>query len=173
MHILVTGHLGYVGPGVVAALKAVGHRVTGADIGYFRECIDPEQKTIAADRELCVDVRDIAIRNLNGIDAIVHLAGLSNDPLGELNPELTADINHRASIALARMGQQAGVGRFVFASSCSIYGAAGPAALDETARFKPEFRLMPPPKWPASGIWRRWRSPALRRFSFASQQRSV
>ena len=138
MHILVTGHLGYVGPGVVAALKAAGHRVTGADIGYFRECIDPEQKTIAADRELCVDVRDIAIRDLNGIDAIVHLAGLSNDPLGELNPELTANINHRASIALARMGQQAGVGRFVFASSCSIYGAAGPAALDETARFKPE-----------------------------------
>ncbi len=140
MHVLVTGHLGYVGPGVVAAPKEAGHRVTGLDVGYFRECIDVNQKTIAADREIVADVRDVTDRDLEGVDAIVHLAGLSNDPLGQLNPALTAMINHDATIRIARAAKKIGVRRFVFASSCSIYGASGEASamLDESAQFKPE-----------------------------------
>lgn len=139
-HILVTGHLGYVGPGVVAALKEVGHKVTGLDVGFFRECIDDKQKTVPVDREIVADVRDIDARVLEGVDAIVHLAGLSNDPLGKLNPELTAIINHRSTVRLAQAAKDVGVRRFIFASSCSIYGAAGDStvALDESASFAPE-----------------------------------
>ena len=140
MHVLVTGHLGYVGPGVVAALKQAGHRVTGLDIGYFKECIDPGQVIVAPDRTIVADVRDVSARDLEGIEAIVHLAGLSNDPLGQLNPALTGMINHDATIGLAKLARSAGVGRFIFASSCSIYGASGDAsqALDENAQFRPE-----------------------------------
>jgi nucleoside-diphosphate-sugar epimerase len=140
MHVLVTGHLGYVGPGVVTALKEAGHRVTGLDVGYFRECIDPDQKAIRADQEIVADVRDVTAQNLEGVDAIVHLAGLSNDPLGQLNPGLTMAINHDATIRVANLAKQNGVRRFIFASSCSIYGAAGAAtqALDESAQFNPE-----------------------------------
>jgi nucleoside-diphosphate-sugar epimerase len=139
MHVLVTGHLGYVGPYVVATLKDAGHRVTGLDVGYFRECIDDLPKFASADHELIVDIRDASSGELNGIDAIVHLAGLSNDPLGQLNPALTAAINHDATMQLAASARKAGVDRFVFASSCSIYGAAGNAAvLNEEAVQKPE-----------------------------------
>src|SRR6185436_8286268 len=94
MHVLVTGHLGYVGPGVIGSLKEAGHRVTGLDIGYFRECVDATRLPVQADRELTMDIRDVSAGVLEGIDAIVHLAGLSNDPLGQLHPELTSAINH-------------------------------------------------------------------------------
>lgn len=139
-HILVTGHLGYVGPGVIATLKEAGHCVTGLDIGYFRECIDERLGVVPVDREIIADVRDVDGRVLEGVDAIVHLAGLSNDPLGKLNPELTAIINHQSTVRIAEAAKSAGVRRFIFASSCSIYGAAGDAAaaLDETAKFAPE-----------------------------------
>jgi nucleoside-diphosphate-sugar epimerase len=139
MHILVTGHLGYVGPSVVAELKQAGHRVTGLDVGYFRDCVDPSLRPSEVDAEISIDIRDVSPRALDGVDAIVHLAGLSNDPLGQLVPELTAAINHTASIRLARMARAAGIGRFVFASSCSLYGAAGNAfqALDEGAMLRP------------------------------------
>jgi nucleoside-diphosphate-sugar epimerase len=140
MHVIVTGHLGYVGPGVVAALKEAGHFVTGLDIGYFRECIDVSQKTVPTDRDIIADVRDVVGRDLEGADAVVHLAGLSNDPLGQLNPTLTATINHEATMRVAKAAKAAGIRRFVFASSCSIYGAAANAlqTLDENAQFKPE-----------------------------------
>lgn len=138
MHILVTGHLGYVGPAVIAELKQAGHRVTGLDVGYFRECVDPALRQSKPDAELIVDVRDVASPALRGVDAIVHLAGLSNDPLGQLVPELTAAINHAGTIRLARMARAAGVARFVFASSCSLYGAGDTSrALDENAELRP------------------------------------
>lgn len=139
MHVLVTGHLGYVGPSVIAELKGAGHRVTGLDVGYFRECLDPATRPREVDAEICADIRDFEPRFLTGIDAIVHLAGLSNDPLGQLVPELTAAINHAATVRLARSARAAGVRRFIFASSCSLYGAAGDAsrALDEGAELRP------------------------------------
>jgi nucleoside-diphosphate-sugar epimerase len=140
MKVLVTGHLGYVGPVVIAALKDAGHRVVGLDVGYFRDCVDPALGGVDADSELCMDIRDVTGRELDGVDAIVHLAGLSNDPLGALDPRLTAAINHEATIRLARAARSGGVGRFVFASSCSIYGAGSNAAqaLDESASFNPQ-----------------------------------
>ncbi|HJU19497.1 MAG TPA: NAD(P)-dependent oxidoreductase [Stellaceae bacterium] len=138
MKIIVTGHLGFIGPVVVRLLKEAGHRVTGLDIGYFRECLPPGSRAVAPDREIVRDIREVEAGDLDGADAIIHLAALSNDPMGELDPELTYDINHRSSVRLAKLARQAGVGRFVFSSSCSIYGAAGgEGALDETAPFNP------------------------------------
>jgi nucleoside-diphosphate-sugar epimerase len=139
MHVLVTGHLGYVGPAVLAELKGAGHRVTGLDIGYFGECVDGGLPQAKPDAEVRADMRDVRPETLSGIDAIVHLAGLSNDPLGQLVPELTAAINHDATLRLAGLARAAGVTRFVFASSCSSYGAAGDsaAALDESAELRP------------------------------------
>lgn len=140
MHILVTGHLGYVGPAVVARLKEAGHRVTGLDVGYFRDCIDTRLRAAAPDAELTIDIRDVATRDLKHVDAIVHLSGLSNDPLGQLDPALTMAINHAATLRLARLAKECGVGRFIFASSCSMYGASGDASrpLDESAPLRPE-----------------------------------
>lgn len=139
-HVLVTGHEGYVGPGVIEALKEAGHQVTGLDVGYFSGCVDDRQKLVQPDRMIVSDVRDVTAADLVGADAIVHLAGLSNDPMGELDSNLTEAINHEATIQIAKAAKSAGVRRFIFASSCSIYGAAGGAAkaLDESATFKPE-----------------------------------
>jgi nucleoside-diphosphate-sugar epimerase len=138
MRVLVTGHLGFIGPILTRVLRQAGHRVTGLDIGYFRECLRPGCADIPPDREIVRDVREVQSADVDRIDAVVHLAALSNDPMGELDPELTYDINHRATVRLARLAKAAGVGRFVFSSSCSIYGAAGgEAALDETAPLNP------------------------------------
>jgi len=118
--------------------KARGHQVVGLDIGYFEDCLVNPDPTALPDRQIRRDIRDVGPEDLDGIDAVIHLAGLSNDPMGELNPRLTHDINTAGSQALARLAKRAGVGRFVFASSCSIYGAAGGAeALDETAPLGP------------------------------------
>lgn len=139
MRVLVTGHQGYVGPEVVAALKSRGHSVVGLDSGYFQDCVDDRLPLVAPDAEIACDMRDVERRMLEGANAVVHLAGLSNDPLGKLVPELTSSINHAATVRLAHLAIEAGVARFVFASSCSLYGASADVQvpLDETAQMRP------------------------------------
>lgn len=133
MRVLVTGHRGYIGAVMVPLLRARGHEVVGLDAGYFDEHVFAE--TEAGDRR---ELRDVTDQALEGMDAVIHLAALSNDPLGALDEEWTAAINHRASVALARAAKQAGVQRFLFSSSCSVYGAADEATLlDEDAACRP------------------------------------
>lgn len=123
MRVLITGHLGYIGPAMIRLFKEAGHWVTGLDTGYFRGCAT-QTRSIAPDAEISRDVRDITIEDVGGFDCIVHLAALSNDPLGQIAPALTKQINHEATVRTARLARRAGVGRFIFASSCSLYGAA-------------------------------------------------
>lgn len=134
--VLVTGHDGYIGQVLVPMLQEAGHDVVGLDSFYFEDCIFPgePQLTCPAIRK---DIRDVTIEDVAGFDAVMHLAGLSNDPLGDFEPEATYEINHRASVHLARLAKAAGVGRYIFSSSCSNYGAAGDDYLDETASFNP------------------------------------
>jgi nucleoside-diphosphate-sugar epimerase len=135
MKVLVTGHKGYIGSVLVPMLLERGHDVTGLDSDLFAECTYTGEP--ARIPEHLGDVRDAPASVLAGKDAVIHLAGLSNDPLGDYDPSLTDDINHLASVRMARMAKQAGVPRFLFASSCSTYGASGDHFLDETARFNP------------------------------------
>ena len=122
MKVLVTGHHGYIGSVLAPLVAAAGHEVTGLDAFYYRGCDlgPPVDWRPALER----DVRDVAVSDLAGFDAVVHLAALSNDPVGDLNPSWTYDINLDGSVDLARRAKEAGVERFVFASSCSMYGAA-------------------------------------------------
>lgn len=135
MKVLVTGHRGYIGVEMVSVLRAAGHEIVGLDTGYYDECDfrSPPDDT----PNLNVDLRDITAAPLRGFDAIIHLAALSNDPLGNVNPELTYDINLHASVRLASAAKEAGVSRFLFSSSCSLYGAGGDGFLDENAAFNP------------------------------------
>jgi nucleoside-diphosphate-sugar epimerase len=133
--ILVTGHRGYIGTVLVPMLLARGHEIVGSDIDIFAECT--YALDLPAVPDLGKDIRDIGSADLRGFDAVVHLAGLSNDPLGNYRTELTDEINHRAAAALATAARKAGVRRFVFASSCSNYGAAGSDFLTEQAAFNP------------------------------------
>jgi nucleoside-diphosphate-sugar epimerase len=135
MKALVTGHLGYIGSVMVPKLQAAGVQVTGLDSGLFADCLLGDAP--AAVPELRKDIRDVEAADLEGFDAVIHLAALSNDPLGNINAEHTFAINHLASVQLARLAKQAGVARFVFASSCSLYGVAGDAMLTEEAAFHP------------------------------------
>lgn len=135
MRILVTGHDGYIGSAVTPALKAAGHDVVGLDVFYYERCgLEQGPSAVPAFR---VDVRDIRHEQLAGFDAVVHLAALSNDPLGDLDAELTRDINLRGTVRLAEAAKRAGVERFVFASSCSMYGAYADAPVDEEAELMP------------------------------------
>jgi nucleoside-diphosphate-sugar epimerase len=136
MRILVTGHNGYIGCALVSVLVRAGHEVTGLDNCLFEDCtLGPDTHSVRTIRK---DVRDVEAADLKGFDAIIHLAGISNDPLGDLNPECTFDINHKASVRLAKIAKQVGVERFLFSSSCSNYGAAGgDQILDEHAEFNP------------------------------------
>ena len=135
MRILVTGHKGYIGTVMVPMLLGAGHDVVGLDSDLFR------QSTFAPGLhdvpELRLDLRDVERTHLEGFEAVIHLAGLSNDPLGDLNPQLTYDINHAASVHLARLARDAGASRFLYSSSCSSYGAAGDHLVDETAELSP------------------------------------
>lgn len=135
MKILITGHLGYIGAEMVPTLLAAGHDITGLDTGLFDECDFVEPPVPMP--ELRLDIRDITPEHLRGFDAVLHLAALSNDPLGNINANLTYDINLDASVRLAESAKAAGVSRFLFASSCSLYGAGGGELLDETAAFNP------------------------------------
>lgn len=139
--ILVTGNLGYVGPGVVKALRAAypHARITGLDTGYFAHCLTgvdalPERHL---DSQILADVRRPPAGALSGVDTLVHLAAISNDPIGNLYQDATLEINHSASVALARSARDAGVSRFVFASSCSVYGATGDEARTERSDLAP------------------------------------
>jgi nucleoside-diphosphate-sugar epimerase len=136
MKVLVTGNQGYIGTILVPLLQAAGHQVVGLDSGLFeRDTLGPAP---AEPPMIELDVRDAQVEHLQGFDAVMHLAGISNDPLGDFNPEVTYGINYRASVRLARLAKQAGVPRFLFASSCSLYGAAGSLGLiDENAPFNP------------------------------------
>ncbi len=125
MRVLVTGHRGYIGTVMVPMLLEAGHEVTGYDSDLYERCTFAAGGALAAVPALRKDVRDATAGDLEGFDAVIHLAALSNDPLGDLDPEITYDINHRASVRLATLAKRAGVGRFLFASSCSNYGCAG------------------------------------------------
>jgi nucleoside-diphosphate-sugar epimerase len=136
VRVLVTGHHGYIGSVVVGSLLEAGHDVTGLDTYFYDGCDLTDDAADVPALEL--DVRDVGIRDLDGFDAVVHLAGLSNDPVGDLDPALTLEINFEATVALAEAARAAGVSRFVFASSCSMYGASGDGrAVDETAPQQP------------------------------------
>jgi nucleoside-diphosphate-sugar epimerase len=135
MRILLTGHKGYIGAVAGPALRSAGHEVTGLDTDLYANCDFGEMSPITP--EISKDLRDLTTADLVGFDAVVHLAALSNDPLGNLNSQLTYDINHIASVQLAGLAKAAGVGRFVFASSCSTYGAAGDDFLNETSPLNP------------------------------------
>lgn len=136
MRVLVTGHQGYIGSVLTPRLVAAGHDVVGLDVGLFAECTlgdfdDPVHRR-------AVDLRDVHPEDCAGVDAVIHLGAICNDPIGNLNPDLTYDVNHRATIRLATAAKTVGVKRFLFSSSCSLYGAGvDDALLDETAGFAP------------------------------------
>ena len=135
MKVLLTGSHGYIGAILAPMLEAEGHEVTGIDSDLYRACTFgegfPEIPLIKK------DIRDVQIQDLKGFDAILHLAGLSNDPLGDLNPTLTFEINHQASVRLAELAKQAGIKRYIFSSSCSNYGSAGDNMVNEESAFNP------------------------------------
>jgi len=136
MRVMVTGHDGYIGTVLVPMLQRHGHEVVGVDSMLFEDCVFG-QRIARADREYRCDVRELTAAHLDGVDAVIHLAGMSNDPAGDLNPEATFAVNHRASTRLAELAKDAGVQRFLFSSSCSTYGAHGDSYLDESAEFLP------------------------------------
>jgi nucleoside-diphosphate-sugar epimerase len=135
MRVLVTGHKGYIGTVLVPMLLAEGHEVFGIDSDLYEQSTFGEG--IQEIPELKKDIRDVEASDLEGIDAILHLAGLSNDPLGNLNPQLTDEINHLASVKLARLAKSVGIERYIFSSSCSNYGAGGEDMLNEESPFNP------------------------------------
>ncbi|MEM9519784.1 MAG: SDR family oxidoreductase [Actinomycetota bacterium] len=137
MRVLVTGSDGYIGSILCPMLQRAGHEVAGLDTGLFQHMTFGVSSSGEAPGTTWGDVRDVAHEVFAGIDAVVHLAALSNDPLGNVNPDLTYGINERASVRMAEMAKASGVSRFVFASSCSLYGAGDGSLLDETAAFNP------------------------------------
>jgi nucleoside-diphosphate-sugar epimerase len=135
MRVILTGHKGYIGSVMVPMLLAEGHEVVGIDSDIFAECAF--QESLATIPEIKKDIRDVKPADLEGFDAVIHLAAISNDPIGNLNPQLTYEINHLASVHLARVAKEVGCSRYLYSSSCSIYGAAGDDALNEEATFNP------------------------------------
>jgi nucleoside-diphosphate-sugar epimerase len=137
MKIFLTGHLGYIGTVMTPMLQAAGHDVTGCDRDFYGRCTFTQGGTIASVPTIHKDIRDLQRSDLEGFDAVIHLAALSNDPLSNLNRDTTYAINHRGSVHVAETAKSAGVGRFVMASSCSNYGLAGDDLIDETGELNP------------------------------------
>jgi nucleoside-diphosphate-sugar epimerase len=135
VRVLLTGHQGYLGTVMAPRLAAAGHTVVGLDSGWFAPCILGPAPADPTGYQ--VDLREVGPEHVSDVDAVVHLAALSNDPLGSLEPELTFDINHRASVRLAQLAADAGVSRFLYASTCSVYGAAGDGLVNEDAPLRP------------------------------------
>ncbi len=135
MKVLLTGSQGYLGTVMAPILRTDGHEVTGLDSGLFADRV--LGRAVKDPPTLTTDLRDVTVEQLRGFDAVIHLAALSNDPLGSLAPEITYDINHAASSRLARLAKEAGVSRFLYASTCSVYGAAGDGLVDEEAPLNP------------------------------------
>lgn len=135
MKVCITGNRGYIGAVMTPMFLAAGHDVVGLDTDLYRECTfgDPPAAVPTLDK----DIRDVDAADLAGFDAVVHLAALSNDPLGNLDRELTLSINYHGSVHLAHMAKHAGVPRFLYSSSCSLYGAGGDEMLTEEAEFRP------------------------------------
>lgn len=136
MRVLVTGSEGYIGTVLTPYLLARGHDVVGMDTGFHRvgwlyNGVDRSPPSIAK------DIRQVTIDDLRGFDAVVHLAELSNDPVGALNPDITFEINHLGSVRLATLAREAGVERFIYMSSCSVYGAAGDSFSTEASEVHP------------------------------------
>jgi nucleoside-diphosphate-sugar epimerase len=135
MRVLITGNKGYIGPAMTSVLREARHEVAGLDSGLFDECqLEPDTNTAPT---LTCDVRAVSVSDLRGFDAIVHLANLSNDPLGTLDARLTHEINVEATVRLARLAREAGVSRFVNSSSCSVYGDAVEPWVDELTQPRP------------------------------------
>ena len=135
MRVLVTGHNGYIGSVLVPVLEQAEHDVVGLDSDLFAPCtFGSGEPTVPS---LRVDVRDVATEDFAAFDAVIHLAAVCNDPVGDLNPQATYEINHLASVRVAEKAKEAGVTRFLFSSSCSLYGKAGDEMLDETSAFAP------------------------------------
>lgn len=141
MKVLITGNMGYIGPTVADRLHESypGCSVVGVDTGYFGHCLtgSPVLPEVVIDAQFFQDIRELDESVLEGVDAVIHLAAISNDPMGKAFEEVTADINHRSSVSLAKRAKEAGVKRFVFASSCSVYGYAEGDARDETSELNP------------------------------------
>jgi nucleoside-diphosphate-sugar epimerase len=135
MKVLMTGHRGYIGSVMAPQFRRAGHTVVGLDNCLFEGCTFGDGPEEFPERR--ADLRDVRRADLEGFDAVVHLAALSNDPLGNVNPDCTYDINHLASVRLAERAKEAGVPRFIYASSCSLYGVAGDEPVTETAAFNP------------------------------------
>jgi nucleoside-diphosphate-sugar epimerase len=135
MKIFVTGHRGYIGTHLVDILKQEGHSVIGCDIGLFESC--NWEPMVAPDSELVKDIREITAQDLNDCDCVMHLAAISNDPMGEMNAAITFDVNRDASIRLAKIAKQAGLPRFLVAGSCSVYGKGEKLDLDENDPLNP------------------------------------
>jgi nucleoside-diphosphate-sugar epimerase len=135
MRFFVTGYRGYIGSHLIDVIKAEGHTVVGCDLGLFDGC--EWEPVVKPDVELVKDVRAVEAADLDGCDAVMHLAALSNDPMGALDARLTLDVNRDASIRLARLAKQAGVPRFLFAGSCSVYGKGEKLDLDENDGLHP------------------------------------
>ncbi|HEV7250953.1 MAG TPA: SDR family oxidoreductase [Shinella sp.] len=137
MKVLVTGHQGYIGAVMVPILLQAGHDVHGYDSRLYRRCSYAPGGPMTEVPSVLKDVRDITAKDLEGFDAVIHLAALSNDPLSNLDPDVTYDINHKGSVRVARAARKAGVARFLFASSCSNYGLAGDGLVNEDAPLNP------------------------------------
>lgn len=135
MRVFVTGHKGYIGSHLVDVLKQEGHTVVGCDLGLYDGC--GWEPLVAPDVDLVKDTRKVEARDLEGCDAVMHLAAISNDPMGALNAKLTLEVNRDASVRLARLAKQAGVPRFLFAGSCSVYGKGAKLDLDESDPLNP------------------------------------